>query len=79
MSRYYFHVLNGHTLLDDEGTELADLQAVRAEAVRASREIILTHEGNAEFWAGEPARLWITDGPNATGRTVLTIEMSARA
>jgi hypothetical protein len=78
MPRYYFHFLNGQTALDDEGTELADMQAVRVEAVRSSREIILTHDGNPEFWAGEPAKLWITDGPNATGETILTIELSVR-
>jgi hypothetical protein len=78
MSRYYFHFLNGQTLLDDDGTELTDLRAVRREALRASRELILTDDGTNEFWAGEPSKLWITDGPNASGKTVLMIELCVR-
>jgi hypothetical protein len=78
MARYYFNFKNGHTALDDHGTEIADTDGLRREAVRATREIFLTQEGVPEFWAGEPARIWVTDGPNATGKTVLTLELSAR-
>jgi len=78
MSRYYFHFLNGQTLLDEEGTELADLKAVRREAIRASRELVLTEDGTSDFLAGGPAKLWITDGPNASGKTVLMIELCVR-
>jgi hypothetical protein len=78
MPLYYFNFRNGHTTLDDHGTELADLRALRREAVRASREFFMTHEGTAEFWAGEPAKIWVTEGPNDTGKTVLTMELSVR-
>ena len=46
MSLYYFHSQNGHTTLDEKGTELASLDAVRTEAVLISREIILTPRGD---------------------------------
>jgi len=78
MSRYYFHFKNGQITLDDHGTEIADQDALRKEAVRASREVLLATEGSEELWAGESARLWVTEGPNATGKTVLTIEIQGR-
>ena len=41
MPRYYFHVCNGNGFLqDEEGQELADLDAARAEAVRNARSIM---------------------------------------
>ena len=80
MSRYYFNFINGETRLDDEGVELKDLSAVRKAAIRAtSREMFLREQGHEDFWSGTPAKLWVTDGPNASGQTVLTIGMSASA
>src|SRR4051794_4630937 len=79
MARYFFHLSNGHTTLDDVGSEHADLGSVRKEAFGASREMLmLGHEGTEDFWAGEPWRLWGTDRPNAAGRTILTVELCAR-
>lgn len=38
MSRYFFHIKDeATTILDHEGVELADLEAVRDEATRAAR------------------------------------------
>jgi hypothetical protein len=40
--RFYFHVREGEKLtLDTEGTELADLAAVRHEAVHAAKEALI--------------------------------------
>jgi hypothetical protein len=79
MARYFFHLSNGHTTLDDVGSEHADLGSVRKEAFGASRELLmLGQEGSEEFWAGEPWRLWVTDKPKAAGRTILTVELCAR-
>jgi hypothetical protein len=33
MPRYFFNLKDGHTSLDEEGTELADIHAARREAV----------------------------------------------
>ena len=44
MSRYFFHLRDGHDqLLDPEGIELADAQAIDAAALRAARDT-LSHE-----------------------------------
>ena len=41
MPRYYFHVCNGTGFVqDEEGQELPDLEAARAEAVRNARCIM---------------------------------------
>ena len=44
MARYYFHLRDGHDqLLDPDGTELPDQQAIEAAALRAARDM-LSHE-----------------------------------
>ena len=41
MPRYYFHVCNGTGFVqDEEGQELPDLEAARAEAIRNARSIM---------------------------------------
>ena len=39
MPRYYFHLHNDFTAIDDEGRELADLAAARRAAEEAAREM----------------------------------------
>ena len=50
MPRYFFHVREGSVLSrDEEGQELADAEAARAEAVSSAREILgetLLHGGS---------------------------------
>jgi hypothetical protein len=79
MARYFFHVSNGHTYLDNVGSEHADLDSVRTEAFCASRELLmLGHKGTKEFWGGQPWRIWVTDKPKAAGRTIVSVELCAR-
>jgi hypothetical protein len=40
MPRYFFHMRDGSTVLDAEGTELPDLKAARDEAIRACGEML---------------------------------------
>ena len=40
MPRYFFHIIDGITLRDHEGTELPDIQTARSVAVRTSGEIL---------------------------------------
>jgi hypothetical protein len=40
MPRFYFHVFNDETALDDEGTELPDLEAARTHAVEGARSLM---------------------------------------
>ena len=76
MTRFYFHFANGQTVLDDVGIDLPHLDAARTEAFRTTRDLMF--EASSRFWEGEPYRLWVTDEPNAAGRTILTLELSAR-
>jgi hypothetical protein len=40
MPRYYFHVYNDETSLDEEGQDLPDLEAARACAVEGARSLM---------------------------------------
>jgi hypothetical protein len=75
MNLYYFHIRNGHTILDDVGSRLANIAAVRAEALKASCEML--PGVHPDLWNGVAWRLWVTDGPKATGKTLFTLEFSA--
>ncbi|MGE9008821.1 DUF6894 family protein [Leptospira interrogans] len=75
MARHYFHLANGTTTLDPTGLDLADLGAVRNEAVRAVRELLNLGKTD-ELWSGAPWKVWVTDGPDGTGRTILTVELT---
>ena len=44
MPHYHFHVYEGREVLDQEGTELLDLQAAHREAMRFAGELLI-HEG----------------------------------
>jgi hypothetical protein len=75
MPRRYVHLQNGVTSLDNDGIDLPDMMATRAEAVRTIAAVLL--EDNVDsFWNGHPIRLWITDGPNGSGETVLALNVS---
>src|SRR6186997_2075787 len=76
MPRYYFHIEENGTTLDDEGTELYDREAARNEAVFTSSGI-LRDSGGPHFWSGKPWRLWVTDQPGGLGKTLFTIQISA--
>jgi hypothetical protein len=79
MARYYFHSKNGKVCLDAEGLELADIEAVREEAYFFGRESVWATPGSGRFWAGESQSVWVTDGPNASGETILKLELSAKS
>jgi len=64
-------------LLDPEGVDLADFDAVKNEAVQSSADMLKGLHGE-HFWSGEPWLLWVTDQPNGGGNTVLTLTFSAQ-
>ena len=76
MPRYYFHLEDGQSLLDDTGLHLRDLAAAQDEAVRASGNL-LKGGPNGTLWNGIPWRLWVTDGPNREGKTFFTLRFAA--
>ena len=62
MPRFHFHVHDGYSELDTEGTELPDAQAARLEAIRIAGDI-LKHDAH-RIALGEDWRIEVTD---ATG------------
>jgi hypothetical protein len=69
MAHYHFHVLNGLGLTaDDEGRELADLDAARREAIKGVRSIISEEakEGRVDL----RGRIDVAD---PSGRVLLTV------
>ena len=76
MPRYYFHLEDGQSLLDDTGLHLRDLAAAQDEAVRASGNLLKAGRtvpcGMGNLW-----RLWVTDGPNGEGKTFFTLRFAA--
>lgn len=59
MPRYYFHTENGDRVRDDQGEELADLDAARNEALTVLGEI-LRYRGSA-FWTTGSFSVIVTD------------------
>jgi hypothetical protein len=77
MQRFYFHLSDGQTILDDDGVELADVAEVRDNALSAVSGLIGDLKSGSDFWAGEPWELWVTDQPDGLGKTFLTLSLSA--
>jgi uncharacterized protein DUF6894 len=59
MPRYFFHVMDGYSARDTEGTELPDIYAAQDQAIRTSGEIL--RDMGAEFWNGTEWTLEVTD------------------
>ena len=72
MPRYFFHVIDGREIIDNDGTELLGLKEARAEAIRTAGAI-LRDEGD-KFWNGEEWHMNVTD---AAGQSVLKLRFSA--
>jgi hypothetical protein len=75
--RYYFNVKDGTTMLDEEGVEFNDMEAVKSEAIQSSVDMLKGLQGE-HFWTGDPWLLWVTDEPNGGGSTLLTLTFSSR-
>ena len=72
MPRYFFHVVDGHNITDNEGTEFPNLRHARAEAIRLAGAI-LRDEGDT-FWDGTEWHMNVTD---VAGQSVLKLRFSA--
>jgi uncharacterized protein DUF6894 len=72
MARYFFHVIDGRSVVDEEGTELTSLGEARREAVRLSGNIL--SEGPDQFWEGEQ---WRMDVADERGLTLFALHFSA--
>ena len=72
MPRYFFHVYDGSSSLDQEGTELPDIYTAQAQAIRTSGEIL--RDMGAQFWDGTAWRLEVAD---ARGEVLFVLRFSA--
>ena len=59
MPRYFFNVLDGCSSSDDEGTDLPDIYAAQAMAIRTSGEVL--RDMGARFWNEADWRLEVQD------------------
>ena len=73
MPRCFFHVDDGSEQPDGKGTDLADMDQVRSEAVRLSGEVLRDMEGR--FWRRPEWRLTVT---NESGADVLSLQVSGK-
>ncbi len=72
MPRYFFHVIDGRSIIDNEVSELAGLKEARIEAIQLAGAM-LRDEGD-KFWSGEEWHMNVTD---ASGHSVLKLRFSA--
>jgi hypothetical protein len=72
MPRYFFHVHDGSSTRDGEGTELPDIYAAQEQAILLSGELL--REVGGKFWDGETWSLEVTD---EAGRTLFILRFSA--
>jgi hypothetical protein len=73
LSRYFFHVMDGHALIDAEGTELINLADARKQAITTAGDMLSDKGG--EFWGG--GRAWTMSVADADGLVVFTLQFSA--
>lgn len=73
MPRYFFHVFDGEDLPDKLGTELADDDAAKSEAIITAGTIL--KDLGSRFWQGED---WMMRVDRATGGTVCELRFSAK-
>ena len=72
MPRYFFHVHDGTSKRDDEGTDLPDIFAAQEEAIRMSGALL--GEMGGTFWNGEEWSLEVSD---EAGRLLFTLRFTA--
>lgn len=72
MPRYFFHVLDGYTARDTDGTELPDIYAAQEQAIHMSGEIL--RDMGCKFWNGTEWKLEVTD---EHGQSLFVLRFSA--
>ncbi|MBV8747992.1 MAG: hypothetical protein JO134_23430 [Xanthobacteraceae bacterium] len=75
-TRFYFNTENDHSEIDPDGTELADADLARQEALMMLAEMIRDGKGSS-LWKGKPYRVWVSDGPGGSGHVLFSVRVSA--
>jgi len=73
--RYFFHIHDGISLPDDEGTILNDLEAARLEAILLTSALL--RENSKDFWNGHEWKLDVADEHGLTLFTLMFIALDA--
>jgi hypothetical protein len=69
--RFHFNLRNTEdSILDEEGSELADLEAARAEARATARKLAIE-----EMRTGRPPRAWLIQISDPTGTVIEAVEL----
>lgn len=68
MARYFFNVVDGTRIDDDEGQNLADLDAARLTAIHSARRIM-----GHEIWSGRLPLNEVIEITDPTGRVLLIV------
>jgi len=74
MTRYFFHVHNGISILDDIGLELPDITAAQAAAIELTRKIL--DEPDGPLWQDHSWRVEVSGSPRGGGEAFLMIRIS---
>ena len=72
MARYFFDVSDGADFPDDEGVVLADIAAVRTQAMETAGAMLKERGGT--FWDGAEWRMTVVD---QSGQTVCLLRFTA--
>lgn len=72
MPRYFFHIMDGHAVVDLEGRELPNVWEVRLQAIRLANEVLASEDVGLLF--GQPWQMTVAD---TTGKTVFSLTFSA--
>ena len=72
MPRYFFHVLDGYSSRDTDGSELPDIYAAQHMAIRTSGEIL--RDMGAKFWDGTE---WTMEVADERGQVLFILRFSA--
>ncbi len=76
MSKFYFNTDDHEFEPDPERTELASTEEARLEAIKLVSELLVNGKGDALLTGGS-LRVWVTDKPKGSGRTLFTLQVSA--
>lgn len=71
MARYFFNVVDGHVIVDKEGTECSGIAEVRAQAIATAGAILVGVEGSF------PEDEWQMHVTDTNQKTVLKLRFSA--
>ncbi|GLK46320.1 MULTISPECIES: DUF6894 family protein [Novosphingobium] len=72
MPRYFFHVLDGKSFPDLQGTVLEGLAEVRLEAIRFAGDLLVHAEGT--FWQSDE---WSIEVNNSAGSLILSLNFKS--